>query len=181
MKLCGGDTLAVFGQGPVGLSATVLGAAMGARVIAVETSAERMKLAEEFGADAVIDAGKEDPVSALRELTRGAGVDLALDCTGVAAARRAAVRCVRTWGTACYVGEGGDVTLEVSPDLLRRQVTLIGSWTFSAMGMQECADFIAKQKIPLERIFSHRWRLEQADEAYRIFDQQACGKGVFLL
>lgn len=181
MKLCGGDTLAVFGQGPVGLSATVLGAAMGARVIAVETSPERMKLATEFGADAVIDAGKEDPVSALRELTHGAGVDLALDCTGAAAARRAAVRCVRTWGTACYVGEGGDVTLEVSPDLLRRQVTLIGSWTFSAMGMQECAEFIAKNRIPLERIFSHRWRLEQADEAYRLFDQQASGKGVFLL
>src|ERR1043166_2707607 len=96
MKIAGGDTLAVFGQGPVGLSATVLGAAMGARVIAVETSAERMKLASEFGADAVIDARGEDPVSALRELTRGAGVDLALDCTGAAAARRAAVRCVRT-------------------------------------------------------------------------------------
>jgi threonine dehydrogenase-like Zn-dependent dehydrogenase len=181
MKLCGGDTLAVFGQGPVGLSATLLGAAMGARVIAVETSPERLKLAEEFGAGSVIDAGKEDPVSALRDLTCGAGVDLSLDCTGAAAARRAAVRCVRTWGTACYVGEGGDVTLEVSPDLLRRQVTLIGSWTFSATGMQECAEFIARQKIPLERIFSHRWRLEQADEAYRIFDQQASGKGVFLL
>lgn len=181
MHIAGGDTLAVFGQGPVGLSATVLGAAMGARVIAVETSAERMKLAEQFGADAVIDASKEDAVQALRELTHGAGVDLALDCTGAAAARRAAVRCVRTWGTACYVGEGGDVTLEVSPDLLRRQVTLIGSWTFSAMGMQECAEFIAKGKIPLERIFSHRWRLEQADEAYRLFDQQASGKGVFLL
>jgi threonine dehydrogenase-like Zn-dependent dehydrogenase len=181
MRIAGGDTLAVFGQGPVGLSATVLGAAMGARVIAVERSPERMKLAEEFGADTVIDAGSEDPVSALRELTRGTGVDLALDCTGAAAARRAAVRCVRTWGTACYVGEGGDVTLEVSPDLLRRQVTLIGSWTFSAMGMQECAEFIANQRIPLERIFSHRWRLEQAEEAYRVFDQQAGGKGVFLL
>ena len=181
MKLCGGDTLAVFGQGPVGLSATVLGVAMGARVIAVETSPERMKLAEEFGADAVIDASKEDPVQALKELTRGVGVDLALDCTGAAAARRAAVRCVRTWGTACYVGEGGDVTLDVSPDLLRRQVTLIGSWTFSAMGMQECAEFIAKKRIPLERIFSDRWRLEQADEAYRKFDTQTTGKGVFLL
>jgi threonine dehydrogenase-like Zn-dependent dehydrogenase len=181
MKLCGGDTLAVFGQGPVGLSATVLGNAMGARVIAIETSPDRMKLAREFGADSVIDASKEDPVPALRDLTRGAGVDLALDCTGAAAARRAAVRCVRTWGTACYVGEGGDVTLEVSPDLLRRQVTLIGSWTFSAMGMRECAEFIARNKIPLERIFSHRWRLEQADEAYRLFDQQSSGKGVFLL
>ncbi|MFN2646402.1 MAG: iditol 2-dehydrogenase, partial [Burkholderiales bacterium] len=88
---------------------------------------------------------------------------------------------VKTWGTACYVGEGGDVTLEVSPDLLRRQVTLIGSWTFSAMGMQECAEFIARNRIPLERIFSDRWRLAQADEAYRVFDRQASGKGVFML
>jgi len=181
MNMNGGDTLAVFGQGPVGLSATVIGVAMGARVIAVETSPERMKLAEEFGADAVINAAQDDPVAALKELTRGVGVDLALDCTGAAAARRAAVRCVKTWGTACYVGEGGDVTLDVSPDLLRRQVTLIGSWTFSAMGMQECAEFIASKRIPLERIFSDRWRLEQAAEAYRKFDTQTTGKGVFLL
>src|SRR3989442_2620965 len=67
MQLAGGSTLAVFGQGPVGLSATLLGAKMGARVIAVETNPERMKLAEEFGADAVIDASKEDPVPALKD------------------------------------------------------------------------------------------------------------------
>ena len=181
MHLAGGDTLVVFGQGPVGLSATLLGVAMGARVIAVETSAERLKLATEFGADAAIDAAKENPIQAIRDLTGGEGAALALDCTGAAAARKAAVQCIRTCGTACYVGEGGDVTLDVSPDLLRRQVTLIGSWTFSAMGMLECARFIAERKIPLERIFSHRWRLEQADEAYRAFDTQSTGKGVFLL
>jgi threonine dehydrogenase-like Zn-dependent dehydrogenase len=181
MHLAGGDTLAVFGQGPVGISATLLGTAMGARVIAVETGAERLKLAKEFGADAAIDASRDDPVKMILELTKGKGADLALDCTGIAAARRAAVRCVKTWGTACYVGEGGDVTLDVSPDLLRRQVTLIGSWTFSAMGMLECARFIADHRIELERIFSHRWRLEQAAEAYRSFDTQTTGKGVFLL
>jgi threonine dehydrogenase-like Zn-dependent dehydrogenase len=181
MRLAGGDMLAVFGQGPVGISATLLGTAMGARVIAVEIGAERLKLAKEFGADATIDSSKEDAVQAIKDLTQGVGADLALDCTGIAAARRAAVRCVKTWGTACYVGEGGDVTLEVSPDLLRRQVTLIGSWTFSAMGMLECARFIADHKIELERIFSHRWRLEQAAEAYRNFDTQTTGKGVFLL
>jgi len=180
MNLLGGETLAVFGQGPVGLSATVLGTAMGARVIAVETNAERMKLAREFGADAVIDAAKENVETAIKDLTRGVGADQALECSGAAPARRAAVRCVKTWGTACYVGEGGDVTLDVSPDLLRRQVTLIGSWTFSAMGMRECADFVAKKRIPLERIFSHKWRLEQADEAYKLFDKQSTGKGVFL-
>jgi threonine dehydrogenase-like Zn-dependent dehydrogenase len=180
MRIAGGDTLAVFGQGPVGLSATLLGNAMGARVIAVETTAERLKLAKEFGADSVVDASKEDVVKALFDLTRGEGVALALECSGAASARRAAVRSVKTWGTACYVGEGGDVTLDVSPDLLRRQVTLIGSWTFSAMGMLECARFIAENRIDLERIFSHRWRLEQADEAYRSFDTQTTGKGVFL-
>jgi threonine dehydrogenase-like Zn-dependent dehydrogenase len=181
MRVCGGDTLAVFGQGPVGLSATLLGAAMGLRVIAVETNAARMKLAREFGADEVIDASKEKPVERLRDLTHGEGVDFTLECSSAASAREAAVRAVKTWGTACFVGEGGDVKLDVSPDLLRRQVTLIGSWTFSAMGMAECARFIDDSGIDLERIFSHRWKLEQAGEAYRLFDQQSSGKGVFIL
>src|ERR687896_1007820 len=66
MRVAGGDTLAVFGQGPVGLSATLLGAAMGARVIAVETGKERIELARKFGADAVIDASNDDPVQALK-------------------------------------------------------------------------------------------------------------------
>jgi threonine dehydrogenase-like Zn-dependent dehydrogenase len=178
MQIAGGQTLAVFGQGPVGLSATVIGAKMGARVIAVETNDDRLKLAKQFGADATVNSSKTDAEKALKELTRGEGVDLALDCTGAAAARRAAVRSVKTWGTACYVGEGGDVTLDVSPDLLRRQVTLIGSWTFSAMGMAECARFIADSGIKLDEIFTHRWKLEQADEAYRVFDRQSSGKGV---
>ena len=181
MKLAGGDTLAVFGQGPVGLSATILGKAMGARVIAVETSPERIALAKQFGASDVVDASREDVLKSILEKTKGVGVDLSLECSSAASARQAAVRCVKTWGTACFVGEGGDVTLEVSPDLLRRQVTLIGSWTFSAMGMLECARFIADHKIPLERIFSHRWKLEQCAEAYRSFDTQTTGKGVFLL
>jgi threonine dehydrogenase-like Zn-dependent dehydrogenase len=176
MRLAGGDTLAVFGQGPVGLSATLIGAAMGARVIAVETNPQRLSLARECGADAAIDSSKAIP-----DLTKGKGVDLAIDCTGVAAARLAAVRAAKTWGTVCFVGEGGDVTLDVSRDMLRKQLTIIGSWTFSAMGLAECARYIADNRIRLEKIFSHRWKLEQADEAYRMFDTQATGKGVFLM
>ena len=178
MQLAGGSTLAVFGQGPVGLSATLLGAKMGARVFAVETNAERRALALKFGADKAIDS--PDSAKVLKELTRGEGVDLALDCTGVAAARLAAVRSAKTWGTVCFVGEGGDVTLDVSPDLLRKQLTIIGSWTFSAMGQAECARFVAENKIDLEKIFSHRWKLEQSDEAYRVFDAQSSGKGVIV-
>jgi threonine dehydrogenase-like Zn-dependent dehydrogenase len=178
MHLAGGSTLAVFGQGPVGISATLLGSKMGARVIAVEANAERLALAKQYGADTLVDSSKVDVEKTLKELTRGEGVDLALDCTGVAAARLAAVRSAKTWGTVCFVGEGGDVTLDVSRDMLRKQLTLIGSWTFSAMGMGECARFVADNRIPLEKIFTHRWKLDQVQEAYRVFDAQSSGKGV---
>ncbi len=94
MRLSGGDTLAVFGQGPVGLSATLLGVAMGARVIAIETNAERLKLAKEFGASETIDASKEDVVKNILEKTRGEGVDLSIECSSAPSARQAAVRCV---------------------------------------------------------------------------------------
>src|SRR5260370_55389 len=137
MHLAGGSTLAVFGQGPVGLSATLLGAKMGARVMAVETNAQRRALAKQFGAHEAIDA--PDAEKALKELTRGEGVDLALDCTGIAAARLAAVRSAKTWGTVCFVGEGGEVTLDVSRDLLRKQLTLIGSCTVTALGHGQCS------------------------------------------
>ena len=90
------------------------------------------------------------------------------------------MRCVRTWGKACFVGEGGPVTLDVSPDLLRRQVTLMGSWTFSTVGQAECARYIADRGIDVDRLFTHRWRLERAEEAYRVFDAQTSGKGVLL-
>jgi len=180
MGLAGNHTLAVFGQGPVGLSATLLGVAMGARVIAIDVSAERLALAQDFGADAVINPGENEPVAALRDLTHGAGVDLAIECSSAPSARQAAVRCVRTWGTACFVGEGGSVSLDVSPDLLRRQVTLIGSWTFSSVGQEECARFVADRKVPLGKLITHRFKLDEAAAAYRLFDSQTTGKGVFV-
>src|SRR3989442_15409712 len=65
LDVSGRDTLAVFGQGPVGLSATMLGRAMGARVIAIDVAPERLALAREFGAEAAVNAREADPVAAL--------------------------------------------------------------------------------------------------------------------
>jgi threonine dehydrogenase-like Zn-dependent dehydrogenase len=64
--------------------------------------------------------------------------------------------------------------------MLRRQVTIIGSWTFSTVGQAECATFVADRKVDVDKLFTHRWKLEQADEAYKLFDKQSDGKGVFL-
>ena len=154
---------------------------MGARVIALDTSEERLARAKEFGADVLINPKTtENVVQAISDLTHGCGAHLSLDASSSPAARAQAVRCVRTWGKACFVGEGDTVTLDVSSDLLRRQVTLIGSWTFSTVGQAECARYIADRGIDVDRLFTHRWKLEQAEEAYRLFDAQTSGKGVIL-
>jgi threonine dehydrogenase-like Zn-dependent dehydrogenase len=150
-------------------------------VIALDIGAERLARAREFGADATVDPGSNDPIGAIKELTHGRGADLTLDTSGSAAGRIAAVRSTRTWGTACFVGEGGDVTIDVSPDMIRRQLTIVASWTFSTVGQADCASFVADRKIAVDRLFTHRWKLDQAVEAYQLFDRQTSGKGVFLM
>jgi len=81
----------------------------------------------------------------------------------------------------CFVGEGGDVHIDVSPHLLRRQLTLEASWTFSNIIQADCARFSVERSIDVDNLFTHRWSIDQADEAYRLFDRQVDGKGVFLM
>ena len=181
MNISGNDVIAIFGQGPVGLSGTQLAAAMGARVIALDISPERLARATEFGAWATVDPRSNDPVGAIKELTHGRGADLTLDTSSSSEARLQAIRSTKVWGTMCFVGEGGDVKIDVSPDILRKQLTMIGSWTFSHSGQAECARFVVEHGINVDKLFTDRWRLDQAEEAYTLFDQQNTGKGVFLM
>ncbi|RME60155.1 MAG: iditol 2-dehydrogenase, partial [Caldilineae bacterium] len=160
--------------------ATLFAAAMGARVFAVDVAPERLALAQEFGAAQAINPTEGDPVAQLRDATHGEGPTFAMDCSGAPEARAAAVRACRAWGTVCFVGEGKTVTLDVSQDLLRKQLTLFGSWTFSITGQAECARYVADNHIPLEQIFTHRFTLEEAETAYQLFDSQTIGKGVFV-
>jgi threonine dehydrogenase-like Zn-dependent dehydrogenase len=180
LNVRGDQTVAVFGQGPVGLSATLLAAAIGARVIALDVSASRLERARAFGASVTIDPSGTDAVTAIREHTRGRGADASLDASGSPAARRQAVQSVCPWGRTAFVGEGGDVSFEVSPDLLRRQVQLHGVWTFSSVEQEACASFVADRGIDLDTLFTDRWRLDDAAEAYASFERQAGGKGVFV-
>lgn len=180
LGLEGDETVVVFGQGPVGLSATQFGAVMGARVIAVETSPERRQLAIDKGADAVIDPKETDPVAAILDLTHGVGAHKAVETSGDQEARAAAVRGTRTWGTTCLIAGNGQIKLDVARDLTHRQKTVMGHWTFSKNGQEDCARFISDRKIDVDSLFTHQWTLEQAEEAYSLLDQQKTGKGVFL-
>ncbi len=180
LDVSGRETLAVFGQGPVGLSATLLAKAMGARVIAVDYSPERLELARGFGADETIDPREAEPVQAIKDLTHGEGAQTTLDCTGNPEARANAIRSASMWGRACFVGEGNTVTLDVSPDVIHKQLTIYGSWTFSSVGQAECAQFIVDHGLDVDSLLTHRFSLEGAESAYKLFDTQSTGKGVFL-
>ena len=179
LEVSGLDTLAVFGQGPVGLSATLLGSVMGARVVAVDPDEERLALARVHGAEVTINPEKDEPVEAIRQITRGEGADAALDATGIGPVRRQMVQSVRVWGRACLVGEGGEMTLFPTPDVIHKHLNLMGSWTLSTFVASELAEWVVDRKIPLNEIITHRFPLSEAEAAFALFDKGRTGKVVF--
>jgi threonine dehydrogenase-like Zn-dependent dehydrogenase len=180
MKLAGTETIAIFGQGPVGASATMLAAAQGARVIAIDLVPERVAAAAAFGALATIDARDDDVVAKILELTHGKGVDMVLETSGNSAASAQAIRAAKAWGTICFVGVGAVVSFDVY-GILRKQLTMMTSWTMSYQGQRACADFVVTRGLDLDRLFTDRWSLDQAQQAFLAFDRRTGGKGVFLL
>lgn len=90
-------------------------------------------------------------------------------------------RLVEVLGYGLLCRRGKNVTIDVSPDMLRKQLTIVGSWTFSWQGQADCARFVVERKVDVERLFTHRWKLDQAEEAYRVFESQTTGKGVLVM
>ncbi len=180
LGISGMDTIAVFGQGPVGLSATLFAAQMGARVLAVDVVPERLELARRLGADVAIDSSKDDPVEAIMDMTSGEGANATLDATGIPQVRSNALDSAMLWGRVCFVGEGNLTTFDISNQIIHKQLTIYGSWTFSLSGLAEVANFVVNRKVPLNDLITHRFPLEQAAEAYRLFDSGKTGKVVLV-
>jgi len=180
MKLSGRDTVAIFGQGPVGLSATLLAAEQGARVLAVEVEPLRLSRAQQFGAHLLINPKEQNAVETIRAATGGRGASMALETSGSSIASSHALASVATWGTVCFVGIGTQVQFDVR-QFLRSQITILTSWSMSIVGQRECAEFILERGLNIDLLFTDLWRLDDAERAYRHFDQQNSGKGVFIM
>lgn len=104
-----GDVVAVFAQGPVGLSATLGANLMGAgRIIAVESRPERQALAKRFGADDVVDFTQGDPVDQIMEMTDGEGVDAAIEAFGFPQTFEACLRVTKAGGRVSNIGYHGE-------------------------------------------------------------------------
>lgn len=179
-EITGDDTVAVFGQGPVGLSVTMLAKAFGARVIATDISEDRLKAAREYGADVTINPMEQDPVATIRALTTDSeGADKSIECSGNETARLQAIQSIKRFGSACMVGAYGNISFPIN-EVIQMRKSVIGSITFSKNQMEDCANYVVERGLSIDTLFTHEFRLDQAREAYDLFDQKKIGKGVFI-
>jgi threonine dehydrogenase-like Zn-dependent dehydrogenase len=173
----GSHAVLITGLGPVGLAAGALCRALGAeKIIGIDISAERRDLALRLGLCNSVLAASPDNSSEVRELTGGNGVERAIDCSGNAEARAAAIRATRKWGKMVMVGEGGAVSFNPSPDIIHDQKTIYGSWVTSTWLMEELVERLVRWNLHPEEIVTHRFSLDQASEAYRLMASGRCGK-----
>ena len=177
LSLSGRDRLLVTGLGPVGLAAAMLGRALGAGpIIGTDVAPERLQMAQDLGlVDHAVPAD-ESAGATIAELTDGHGCEASIDCSGSGAARVQALENTRTWGRCAFVGEGGQITFAVSELLIHKQISLHGSWVTSLRHMAELLERLVRWDLHPERIVTHRFRLDQAGEAYRVADGGAAGK-----
>ena len=176
LQVSGEDTLAIFGQGPVGLCGLVMAKAMGGRVIGVEPLAERRAVSTALGADETIDPTGTDVLTAIRDLTHGEGADLAFETSGTAAGQNGAVDGLRLGGKAAFVGFGVREKTLNPAQFIGRQLTLMGSFVMPIYMYWDLADFIIEHDVPLEQMITHRFSIEEAPEAFRLFDSGKTGK-----
>jgi threonine dehydrogenase-like Zn-dependent dehydrogenase len=175
--ICGTDAVLVVGLGPVGLATLMLAKAMGASLlVGVEKQKERVALARTLGlANHVVEPG-ERALAELRDLTAGRGFERAVDCSAAAEGRSLAIRATRQWGRIAFVGEGGTVAFNPSPDIIHDQKTIYGSWVTSIWRMEDLVERLVRWDIHPEVLVTHRFPLEKAADAYRLMASGECGK-----
>ena len=145
-------------------------------LIGIESQPTRIELAKKLGlADYVFTPG-EDNVRQVKEITGGHGVEKAFDCSANDNGRATAVRATRKWGKIAFVGEGGTVHFNPSPDMLHDQKTIYGSWVTSIWKMEDLVERLVRWHIHPEDLITHRFPLTKADEAYSLMASGACGK-----
>ena len=170
-----GDWLAVHGCGGVGLSAIMLGRALGARVIAVDVAPGPLERARELGAEHALEAG--DAVAGIRELT-GGGAHVSIDAIGSAATAAASVRCLRRRGRHVQVGLlAGDEREPNMPmaELISRELEIAGVHGMPVRGYPALLRLVASGSVDPARLIGRRIGLEDAAAALAAMDRPADG------
>ena len=175
--ISGTDAVLVTGLGPVGLAALMIAKAMGAeKLYGMDISGYRRDLAMEKKLCDKVFGPDDDVTAEIMKLTDGRGVERAVDCSGHTDARQLAIRSAAKWGKIAFIGEGGTVEFNPSPDIIHAQKSIYGSWVTSIWRMEELVEKLVRWNIHPEDLVTHQFPLKKADEAYRVMAEGRCGK-----
>ncbi len=172
-KVAPGDTVAVVGAGPIGLSA-ITGARLytPGRVIAIDLADARLKAALEFGADLTINNGREDAVAYVQSVTGGRGADVAIEAVGVPASFELCTSLVRPGGHVANIGvHGKPATLHLE-SLWIRDIT-VTTGLVDATSTATLLRLIESHQIDAARFVTHRFALDDILTAYDVFGRAA--------
>ncbi|MBX6772273.1 MAG: zinc-binding dehydrogenase [Chloroflexi bacterium] len=175
----GRDTIAIFGLGPVGLCGVMMARAMGARVVGIDVVPERLELARRFGAEEVIPGDRADVVARLRDLTGGEGPRLAFETSGNALAHQNVIDALAKGGKGVFVGFGAHEKTVNLTAIIGKQLILMGSFVAPIYLYWDLVDFLLRHRLPLADLVTHRFALEEAEEALRLADTARTGKVIF--
>lgn len=162
-----GDWVTILGQGPIGLLMTQIAQLKGCRVIAVDLEEYRLEFSKKYGADAIINAKKEDVIKTVRNLTKR-GSDLVIEAAGTTRTVEQTPYLVRKAGQVALVGEfEGYLNLEDADEASFFTVYL------SAIEYPSAVELIARKLVDVKGLITHRFRLADFEKALATADNPA--------
>jgi threonine dehydrogenase-like Zn-dependent dehydrogenase len=174
-----GDAVAVFAQGPIGLSATAGAKLRGASlIIGVDGVPERLALSKRVGADVVINVRESDPVEVIRRLTGGRGVDVAIEALGTPGTFESCLRVLKPGGVLSSLGVySGKLSLPVDAFAagLGDHTIVTSLCPGGKERMRRLMNVVASGRVDLKPFVTHRFKLDEIEKAYALFAAQRDG------
>jgi L-iditol 2-dehydrogenase len=164
-----GDSVAIIGAGPIGLLHLLVARRLGAeRVVVSDLVDERLEFARQLGADETVNAGREDAVGRVRELTGGYGADVVVEAIGQPSTWEQALRMARKGGTVLeFGGCPPDTEIRVGTEMLHYgDLTVIGAFHTTPLHFKKALNLIASKTIDVKPLITRSMPLEKTREAF---------------
>jgi L-iditol 2-dehydrogenase len=168
-----GQDIVIFGPGAVGLMTVQACKQLGAaQVILVGTRDNRLQLGHELGADIIINATRHDPVQTILNLTGGAGVDLAIECSGGLPTPQQCVQVTKRGGKILFVAfYSGPVTLDLSA-VVRSDITMYTTRGEGGNNVKRAISLASQGRLQGEKLVTHEFPLEKIAEAFQVMQER---------
>lgn len=169
MGVNGSNTVFITGAGPIGAAAAVIVKFLNGRAIIVDSNEYRLEKAKKNGADYVINPEKDNVLARVRQFTDNKGADIAIDCSGVAAAQIQCLEVVRSGGKVAFLGIRSETTpINIPLHCILKELTIIGSWASTPPEHMEIVALL-RRGMPIENIITHQFNIDAAQMAFDTF------------